>query len=107
MNLPFYALATLATAAVAMAVPTVEYTEEWQLWKAEHHKKYANREVRGGGREVETSLLCYQEELLRQAVWLSNRDYIQQHNARSHDHGFTLAMNHFGDTVCVELCVFY
>lgn len=86
MNLPFYALATLATAAVAMAVPTVEYTEEWQLWKAEHRKKYANRE----------------EELLRQAVWLSNRDYIQQHNVRSHDHGYTLAMNHFGDTTVEE-----
>lgn len=58
-------------------------TAEWNLWKVEHGKEYSSED----------------EELERHAVWLSNMKYIQQHNANSDIHGFTLAMNEFGDMV--------
>ena len=60
-----------------------QHPEEWQLWKTEHGKSYQSQ----------------REELDRHLVWLSNREYIDSHNANSHIFGFTLAMNHFGDLV--------
>ena len=62
---------------------TLEYREEWQLWKTKHGKSYESQ----------------REELERHLVWLSNREYINAHNANSDVFGFTLVMNHFGDLV--------
>ena len=60
-----------------------QHPEEWQLWKTEHGKSYQSQ----------------REELERHLVWLSNREYINSHNANSDVFGFTLSMNHFGDLV--------
>ena len=60
-----------------------QHPEEWQLWKTQHKKSYGSQ----------------REELERHLVWLSNREYIDAHNANSDVFGFSLAMNHFGDTV--------
>ena len=64
---------------------TLEYPEEWQLWKTEHGKSYESQ----------------REELERYLVWLSNREYINAHNknAQSSDCGYTLQHNHFSDLV--------
>ncbi len=60
-----------------------EFLEEWNLWKGQHGKSYGSERV----------------DLERHIVWLSNKKYIEQHNANAHIFGFTLAMNHFGDMV--------
>ncbi len=65
--------------------PNFQFVEEWNLWKGQHEKSYASQ----------------LEELERHLVWLSNKKYIEQHNANSHVFGFTLAMNHFGDLVSI------
>ena len=62
-----------------------EYPEQWQAWKTDHEKNY-------------TSQL---EELDRHLVWLSNKKYIEGHNANEEYLGFSLAMNSFGDLVIV------
>lgn len=67
----------------ASGAPKYQFAEEWSLWKNEHAKKY------------ESEL----EELERHLVWLSNKEYIDQHNANADLFGFTLAMNHLGDLV--------
>ena len=69
--------------AVASCEVQYQHPEEWQLWKAQHGKSYESQ----------------REELERHLVWLSNREYINAHNANSHVFGFTLVMNHFGDLV--------
>ena len=68
-------------------MPQFEFVEEWNLWKSQHQKSY------------ESEL----HELDRHLVWLSNKKYIELHNANSHVFGFTLAMNHFGDLVKIRL----
>ena len=73
----------LLSVAWAKGVPKYEFVEEWQLWKSDHGKKYDSQ----------------REELERHLVWLSNREYIQQHNVNAELFGFTLAVNHFGDMV--------
>ena len=75
----------LALSVEAVGVPVYQYPEEWGLWKSTHAKKY------------ESDL----EELERHSVWLSNKEYIDQHNANAELFGFTLAMNHLGDLVSV------
>ena len=40
-----------------------------------------------------------QEELEKHIVWLSNKKYIDEHNANSEKFGYRLAMNQFGDMV--------
>lgn len=60
-----------------------KYLGEWSNWKLRHAKSYSS------------SL----EELERHLIWLSNKRYIDHHNANSHIFGFTLAMNHLGDVV--------
>ena len=79
-------LSTLTIAAAAAAAAKFKFREEWDLWKAEHGKSYSEE----------------REELERHVVWLSNRAYIEHHNANANIFGFTLAMNHFGDLVGVE-----
>ena len=63
--------------------PVFEHHEEWQLWKSQHGKSY-----RSGLQELE-----------RHLVWVSNKEYIDRHNANADVFGFSLAMNHFGDLV--------
>ena len=60
-----------------------DYKEEWELWKKEHSKVYSSE----------------REEATREAIWTSNRVYVETHNANAHIHGFTLAMNKFADLV--------
>ena len=57
--------------------------EEWNLWKTLHGKSYKSERI----------------ELERHLVWLSNKEYIDHHNANSELFGYTLAMNHHGDLV--------
>ena len=74
-------LLSLALTGYAAGVPKFQFVEEWNLWKSENAKGY------------ESDL----EELERHLVWLSNKEYIEQHNANSDLFGFTLAMNSLGD----------
>ena len=79
-------LILLSTLTLAAAAAKFEFREEWNLWKAQHGKSYNE------GRE----------ELERHIVWLSNRAYIEHHNANADIFGFTLRMNQFGDMVRAE-----
>lgn len=76
-------LGICCSASASSAQPNYQFVEEWNLWKGQHEKSYSSQ----------------LEELERHVVWLSNKKYIEQHNANSHIFGFTLAMNHFGDMV--------
>ena len=80
------ALIICSVLAVASCEVRFQHPEEWQLWKAEHGKSYESQI----------------EELEKHLVWLSNREYINAHNANSDLFGFTLAMNHLGDMVSVH-----
>ena len=62
-----------------------QFPEQWQSWKTEHGKNY----------------LSQLEDLDRHVVWLSNKKYIESHNANEEYFGFSLAMNSFGDLVCI------
>lgn len=68
-----------------------EHVEEWENWKLKHSKSYSS------------SL----EELEKHMIWLSNKEYIDDHNANSHIFGFTLAMNHLGDMVKLNSLLLY
>lgn len=84
MKVPILPIICLATAVFATAAASpVRLSEEWHLWKSEHGKSYED--------EV--------EELERHSIWLSNKEYIEQHNTRSDVFGYTLKMNKFGDLV--------
>nr|ACU86976.1 silicatein-like protein [Aulosaccus sp. GV-2009] len=58
-----------------------KHVEEWSQWKLKHTKSY------------ESSL----QELEHHLVWLSNKKYVDYHNANQHIFGYTLALNHLGD----------
>ena len=75
----------LVTMSTAILQSKYAFVEEWQLWKSDHGKKYDSQ----------------REELDRHLVWLSNREYIQQHNvnAKAGVFGYTLALNRFADMV--------
>ena len=60
-----------------------KFPQEWQMWKAEHGKLY----------------LSELEELEKHLVWLSNKKYIEAHNAASDVFGYTLELNKFADLV--------
>ncbi len=76
-------LVILSLIGLAASSVHYEFLEEWNLWKGQHGKSYGSE----------------REDLERHIVWLSNKKYIEQHNANAHIFGFTLAMNHFGDIV--------
>ena len=59
------------------------FPQEWQLWKAEQGKLYSSE----------------LEELEKHLVWLSNKKYIEAHNAASDVFGYTLELNKFADLV--------
>lgn len=60
-----------------------KHADLWDQWKHKHDKTY------------ESSL----HELEHHLVWLSNKEYIDHHNANEHIFGYTLALNHLGDMV--------
>ena len=69
---------------VALQARTVfKFQEEWQIWKTKNDKNY-------------TSDL---DELENHLVWLSNKKYIEAHNAASDIFGYTLELNKFADLV--------
>ncbi|XP_021568294.1 cathepsin L1-like isoform X2 [Carlito syrichta] len=69
---------------MASAAPTLDdgLDAQWNRWKAKHRKSYGTN-----------------EEGWRRAVWEKNMKVIKQHNReyREGKHGFTMAMNAFGD----------
>ena len=65
----------------------IEHPEEWQLWKAQHNKSYQSQT----------------EELDRHQVWLANRGFVNEHNGNAESHGYSLALNHFGDLVMLYI----
>lgn len=73
--------------ALSLKMPQYEFVEEWNMWKGQHEKSYASQ----------------LEDLDRHLVWLSNKKFIELHNANSHIFGYHLAMNHFGDLVSLGL----
>ena len=82
-----YLLASLCVIALCSARKfqdvKVQFSPDWHLWKGQHGKVY--EDVR--------------EELGKHLVWLSNQEYINQHNRYSDIFGYTLKMNQFGDLV--------
>lgn len=68
---------------LSTAAPVYQLGEEWHLWKAENEKMYTSD----------------REELERHLIWLSNKKYIDGHNANKDIFGYTLAMNQYGDMV--------
>ena len=72
------------------AKPKFRHEQEWNKWKFVHDRNYTNE----------------LEELERHLIWLSNKVYIDLHNANAHIFGFNLAMNHLGDLVCLKERVF-
>ena len=68
---------------------SLELTVEWNLWKSQHGKRYWS----------------LGEEMARHRVWLTNREYISNHNLHAEQHGYTLALNHFGDLVYTNLSI--
>lgn len=63
----------------------LHYGLAWASWRSQHNRSY----------------LSSQEELERYVVWRSNTAYIQSHNSYADKFGFTLAMNVYGDMVCM------
>ena len=76
-------LALLGVAATLEIEHLIKHPEEWQLWKAQHNKGYQSQ----------------REELKRHQVWLANREFVKEHNRNAKSHGYSLALNHFGDLV--------
>lgn len=85
--LVFCYFVTITTSAT---VP-LKFHEEWMLWKDIHGKEYSSKK----------------EELQKHKVWLQNKNYIDEHNAMSDVHGFTLKINHLGDLTDDEYCSQY
>lgn len=54
---------------------------EWESWKSTHGKRYSHD----------------REDRERSAVWLSNRELVESHNALGGGSSYSLAMNQFGD----------
>ena len=73
----------LLVALAAAAVSGFQYTEEWEAWKEEHGKVYESDEI----------------EQRRYAIWESNMKYVNEHNARADESGFTVEINEFADLV--------
>lgn len=65
---------------VALASANLQLKDEWEAWKREHGKAYADE----------------LEESLRHAIWFQNYHYIGEHNKRE---SFKLSLNEFADLV--------
>nr|XP_027811639.1 cathepsin L1-like [Marmota flaviventris] len=81
---PSLFLVLLGFPALSAAAPALEYglNAQWHQWKAKHGKTYGTN-----------------EEGWRRVVWEKNMKMIEQHNEEYSQgkHGFTMAMNAFGD----------
>ena len=86
---PLLLIMSWFVSALSMPKRPLEFQEEWNLWKSEHKKSYRHRH----------------EEVKRHAVWLANRNAIEEHNSRADVHEFTLKMNHLGDLVNIYMNV--
>ena len=60
-----------------------QFPEQWEAWKTQHGKSYSSQ----------------LEDLDRHLVWLSNKKFIESHNANEDYFGFALGMNSLGDLV--------
>ena len=60
-----------------------QFPEQWEAWKTQHGKNYSSQ----------------LEDLDRHLVWLSNKKFIESHNANEDYFGFALGMNSLGDLV--------
>ena len=78
---------TICLLTLSYATPVYQLSHEWHLWKSEHKKSY----------------ITSTEELERHLIWLSNRKYIDGHNANVHIFGYSLSMNQHGDLVSASL----
>ena len=72
----------LVLASLLVYVLAAPLSSEWEAWKAQHGKKYSA-----------------EEELVRYEIWLAHMKYVEEHNKNADKHGFTTAMNEFGDLV--------
>ena len=79
----FSLLLTLGPSLAQKVRPKFRHEYEWGKWKQTHDRNYSSA----------------MDELERHLVWLSNKVYIDQHNANAHIFGYTLSMNHLGDLV--------
>ena len=68
---------------LAAAVSGFQYTEQWEAWKKEHGRVYGSDAI----------------EHRRHAIWESNMKFVNEHNARADEIGFTVEMNEFADLV--------
>ena len=82
----FLALVLVSIQCLTKASPlSFAVQEEWEAWKQLHSREYPSLEL----------------ETKKQTVWLTNREYINEHNNRALEFGYTLKMNHFGDMVII------
>ena len=86
------------------AAAKFEAIEEWNLWKSEHGRQYSSINVSCSVKKMLWIIICFlilllQEELERHIIWLSNKKYIEEHNANTDLFGYTLSLNRFGDLV--------
>ena len=83
MNLALFLSSFLAIIIQNCSAFYYQFPEQWMAWKSEHGKNYSSE----------------REDLERHLVWLSNKKYIDSHNANEEYFGYGLAMNSFGDLV--------
>ena len=79
----FQVLLILLAELTEAVVVHYQFPEQWKAWKTEHGKNYSSE----------------LEDLDRHLVWLSNKKFIESHNANEDYFGFGLGMNSFGDLV--------
>ena len=85
INICLLSLVHLASSSSDSKALVFQHVEEWKLWKSYHGKAYDS----------------HLEELERHLVWLSNKVFVEQHNAHA-DRGFysyKMKLNHFADLV--------
>ena len=71
-------------ALIALSTAQLQLREEWEAWKREHGKSYADD----------------MEESLRHAIWFQNYHYIEVHNKEK---SFKLGLNEFADLVRIDI----
>ena len=81
VSLYVIALANCRHVSSSFSKDRIQFPQEWHLWKGQHKKTYNDM----------------REELGKHLVWLSNQEYIKQHNRYSDVFGYKLEMNQFGD----------
>ena len=70
----------LLLAISALTSASLQLNNEWEAWKREHGKSYADN----------------LEESLRHAIWFQNYHFIDAHNEKE---SFQLSLNEFADLV--------